>query len=40
MPSLYNLKIYKKWTKRMLIGQKNEGKADEWPNFMLYKKQD
>ena len=21
----------------MLIDQQNEGKADEWPNFMLYK---
>ena len=36
LPSLFNLNIYKRCIKSMLIDQQNEGIADEWPNFMLY----
>lgn len=35
MPSLFNLNIYKKSIKSMLIEQQNEGATDEWPCFML-----
>ena len=37
LPSLFNLNMYKKSVKRMLIEQQSEGTTDDWPCFLLYK---
>ena len=36
LPSLFNLNVYNRCIKNMLIDQQNEGIADEWSNFVLY----
>ena len=36
LPSLFNLNIYKRSIKSLLIEQQSEGPIDEWPCFMLH----
>ncbi len=36
LPSLFNINIFKKSVKRMLLEQQSEGDTEEWPVFLLY----
>ncbi len=36
LPSLFNVKIFMKAAKRMLLQLQSAGPNDEWPNFLLY----